>query len=101
MIDVSQDYEYDTRISPQDMAWYGLKEGEMIRLIGGVCVNKKEYYEICEQKNNGYFMLARDQRALGEILKKKWIRDNMLVRSALLSPHPLYPNTNIGETDGK
>jgi len=50
MIDVSQDYEYDTRISPQDMAWYGLKEGEMIRLIGGVCVNKKEYYEICEQK---------------------------------------------------
>lgn len=98
MIDVSQDYEYDTRISPQDMAWWGLKEGEDIRLIGGVVVNKKTYYEICEQHNNGYFLLSRDQRALGEILKKKCITENMLIRSMLLSTHPLYPNTNIGET---
>ena len=36
MIDEPQDYEYDTRISPQDLERYGLVEGENIRLIGGV-----------------------------------------------------------------
>ena len=98
MIDVLQDYEYDTRISPQDLERYGLVEGENIRLIGGVVVNKKTYYEICEEHNNGYFMSSMQQRALGEVLKKDSFPKWLAIRAMLLSTHPLYTNTNIGET---
>lgn len=98
MIDEPQDYEYDTRISPQDMEWYGLVEGENIRLIGGVVVNKKAYYKICEETNNGNFMFSGQQRALGELLKKNHFPRWLAIRAMLLSTHPLYTNTNIGET---
>ena len=98
MIDEPQDYEYDTRISPQDMAWYGLVGGEDIRLIGGVVVNKKAYYKICEETNNGNFMFSGQQRALGELLKKDSFPKWLAIRAMLLSSHPLYQNTNIGET---
>ena len=98
MTDVSQDDEYDTRISPQDLEWHGLVEGENIRLIGGVVVNKKAYYKICEETNNGNFMFSGQQRALGELLKKNYFPKWLAIRAMLLSSHPLYPNTNIGET---
>jgi len=94
MKDKPQDYEYDTRISPQDMARYELVEGENLRLIGGVVVNKKAYYEICEQHNSGYFFSSGQQRALGEILKKDSFPKWLAIRAMLLSTHPLYPNTN-------
>lgn len=92
MKDKPQDYEYDTRISPQDLERYGLVEGENIRLIGGVVVNKKAYYKICEELNNGYFMSSKDQRALGEILKKDSFPKWLAIRAMLLSTHPSQQN---------
>ena len=91
-----QDYEYDTRISPQDLERYGLVEGENIRLIGGVVVNKEAYYTICKELNNGYLMSSVQQRALGERMKKESFPKWLAIRAMLLSPHPLYPNINTG-----
>lgn len=80
-----------------ELAYYGLTENDVVRLIGGVVVDRKTYLEVCEQHNNGLFMSARQQREVGEHLKKMWIQEFMLIRSMLLSSHPLYTNTNKGE----